>query len=345
MFNKQITIRNNTIAPGQAYIIAEMACAHDGDFDNAKALIDIAKTAGCDAVQFQLFDTDNNVVHSHKIYSLLKKIQFEKKQWEDLLAHARDIDITVFACAYDKPSLDLAIELEVDGIKFNSADLNYAEMLETVSKSGIPFTLGTGASTTEEIERALRIVREHGGKDVVLMHGVQSFPTQVENANISRIRSLVNTYDTLVGYADHTSGDNPFSINIDLLALGAGACVFEKHYTIDRNLKGTDYQASLNPEELKEYVSQMHAAVQALGDGDLDRPLTKEEIEYRTFQKKKIVAARAIKKDQVIKREDLQLLRTESTNGCDASILEKVVGKRASEDIANQAVINAEDIY
>ncbi len=345
MFNKQIKIRNRIITPGQAYIIAEMACAHDGSFENAKTLIDIAKKAGCDAVQFQIFDADDNVVQSHKIYSLLKKIQFEQKQWEDLLAYARDIDITVFACAYDKPSLDLAIELEVDGIKFNSADLNYAEMLETVSKSGIPFTLGTGASTTEEIERALRIVNEHGGKDVVLMHGVQSFPTHVENANISRIRSLVNTYDTLVGYADHTSGDNPFSINIDLLALGAGACVFEKHYTIDRNLKGTDYQASLNPEKLKEYVNQLHAGVRALGDGDLDRPLTKEEIEYRTFQKKKIVAARAIKKDQVIKREDLQLLRTESTNGCDASMLEKVVGKRANEDIANQAVINTEHIY
>ena len=166
----------STLVDNQSiYIIAEMACAHDGDYEKAKQLVDIACDAKVNAVQFQLFHAPENMVGHHSIYSLLEKIEFNRKQWADLVSYARTKNIDVFACAYDMPSLELSIELKVDGIKFNSADLNNFEMIECVAKSGIPFTLGTGASRMDEIGQAISVALNAGGDKLVLMHGRQSF--------------------------------------------------------------------------------------------------------------------------------------------------------------------------
>lgn len=335
---KSIQMGSTLVDDQSVYIIAEMACAHDGDYAKAKQLVDIACDAKVNAVQFQLFHAPENMVKHHSIYGLLEKIEFSREQWVALVNYARTKEIDVFACAYDMPSLKFSIELKVDGIKFNSADLNNFEMIECVAKSGIPFTLGTGASRMDEIGHAISTALKAGGDKFVLMHGMQSFPTALEIANLRKIKSISTTFNTLVGYADHTDGEDSFALDIDLLALGMGACVFEKHYTVDRSLKGTDYQAALNPDELADYVIKMKKASVALGS-TMIKPFNADEAKYRTFQKKQVVAAHELVRGAVLTRQDIALLRTEDTGGLDASYLNEVVGKKINCNLTNQQLI------
>lgn len=322
-----IQIGSSLVDNHSAYVIAEMACAHDGDFSKAKELVDVAVSSKADAVQLQFFHAPQNMVRHHRIYPLLEKIEFNREQWAELVQYGRTCGIDVFACAYDMPSLELAIELKVDGIKFNSADLNNFEMIKAVSASGIPFTLGTGASRMDEIGQAISVALTAGSNKFVLMHGMQSFPTAIQQANIRRIPALITAFDALVGYADHTDADDSFAGEIDLLALGIGACVFEKHYTLDRSQRGTDYQAALNPNELTAYVKRVRSAQSAMGS-PVFRKFNADEVKYRTFQKKRIVAAKDMEAGHILGREDIMLLRTEEEGGLDASALEVVIGKK-----------------
>ncbi|HUU73024.1 MAG TPA: N-acetylneuraminate synthase family protein [Burkholderiales bacterium] len=340
---RKVEVGNRTIADGSAFIIAEMACAHDGDIGKARELIAVAHNAQVDAVQLQIFHSPANVVDHHRLKSVLEKIEFSANQWEDLVAQCRKLALPVFACAYDFPSLELALKLGVDGVKFNSADLGNREMLELAAGSGVFFTLGTGASRLDEVGKALSVVLDHGGSRVVLMHGIQAFPTRIDKADIRRIGVLKQAFGALVGYADHTDGDDPFAGVVDLLALGAGACVLEKHFTLNRAEKGLDYQAALNPDQLATYVSGVRTGLRALGSGS-PLPFDEDDKRYRQFQKKRIVAARPMPSGTVISRADVALLRTDDGEGMDAASLDAVLGKQLCRSLNRHALVLAEDL-
>ncbi len=339
----RIDLGEREIAPEGVYVIAEMACAHNGDFGKAQALVEVAATAGVDAVQLQFFSPPANVVEHHRLRPVLENIEFDAGQWEKLVQSSRERALQVFVCAYDMPSLELALRLGVDGIKFNSADLGNSEMLIRCAESGTAFTLGTGGSRMEEIGFALSTVLAHGGDRVVLMHGLQSFPTRIDKASIRRIAQLRDCFGALVGYADHTDGDDPFCEVVDLLALGAGACVLEKHFTLERAAKGLDYQAALNPDQLRAYVQRARLATRALGTG-WPLPFDEDDLRYRQFQKKRIVATRDLAAGTVLGREHLALLRTEDGEGLDASALASVIGRTVAHAIGRNGLVRLEDL-
>lgn len=328
-----IRIKDKLIANNyQPYIIAEMACAHDGDYEKAIRLVDAAVNAKADAVQLQFFRSDETVTPHHEVFSVLKKIEFTKQQWSDIFNYARSKNIHVFVCTYDIPSVEWAVELKADGIKLNSADLSNPEVVIAVAKSGIPFTLGTGASTLDEIASGIRIAKENGAKDIILMHGVQNFPTKTEDLNILRIELLRDVFDLPVGYHDHIEGEDPFAQVVDLIAVGLGACVIEKHITLDRSEKGIDYQAALQPEEFKWFVERIRRAYIARGTKEI-RPFSESELRYRKFQKKSIVAAKQIKKGEVITREHVRFIRNTNPGIAPRYFDELVAGKTAARDI------------
>ncbi len=332
VLKNQIAIGDETIGKDRRpYIIAEIACAHDGDYDRAKALIDAATNAKADAVQLQFFDLDEVVTPHHEVFDLLKTITFSPDQWTELFVYARTKDIHVWVCTYDLPSVELAIKLGADGIKLNSSDLSNPEVVERVAQSGIPFTLGTGASTLEEINNGLQLAVAHGAKEIVLMHGVQNFPTRTEDLNISRITLLKDVFGVPVGYHDHTDGDDPFAQMVDLIAVGLGADIIEKHLTIDRSAKGTDYQAALEPDEYAEFVARLHRAHIAYGSKEL-RPFSTSDLKYRKFQKKSVVTAHPLKAGSVIARSDVKFIRN-TVPGLAPIDFRLVEGKKLKHDL------------
>ena len=337
-YNRNIIIGKKTIGDGfPPYIIAEMACAHNGSYDQAKELIRISKESGADACQLQFFIPESTVTPNHEVFQVLKNIEFSQKQWESLFNYGKDIGLEMFVCTYDIPSVLFAINLGVDGIKLNSSDLSNPDILKAVAKSGIPFTLGTGASSFEEISKGLIYASENGANNIVLMHGVQNFPTQNKDLNISRIELLKDVFKNIpVGYADHTNGDDEFGRVIDLIALGFGASVFEKHITLSRKDKGIDYQAALEPHELKDYVSKIRKGHEAIGSQGL-KPLTKSDLKYRKFQKKSIVANCDLKEGEIITRDKVEFLRNSEPGlaPIDFNLIEKKVLRFNKKKYAN----------
>ena len=332
-FKSSITINNKTIGNGnRPYIIAEMACAHNGDYQQAHDLIQASYEAGADACQLQFFVPEETVTPSHEVFSVLQDICLSDEQWTELFNYGKGLGIDMFVCTYDVPSVKLAVGLKADGIKLNSADLSNPDVLKAVAKSKIPFTLGTGASTFEEIARGLRYTYDNGAEEVILMHGVQNFPTQNKDLNIKRIALLKSVFDSYpVGYADHTDGDDEFGNVIDLLAVGLGANVLEKHITLSRKDKGIDYQAALEPEEFKKYVKDIHRGFEALGTTEI-KPFTESDLKYRKFQKKSIVAARDLKEGEVIDRKAVRFLRNE-VPGIAPIEFERIDGLKLSKPI------------
>ncbi len=343
IFSQQIDINDGTIGRGnRPYIIAEMACAHNGDVESARRLIDLAAEAGADAVQLQFFNTEHSVVPAHDVFKISQEIEFSAAQWRSLTEYARSLKIDVFACPYDTRSAELAIELGVDGIKLNSADLSNPDMLQTVAASAIPFTLGTGASTLNEISAALRIIHEHGGRNVVLMHGVQNFPTSIEDLNIARIELLKDVFNMPVGYHDHTDADDPFCEVVDLIAIGFGANIIEKHIVLDRSRKGLDYQAALEQDEFRSFVARIHKAWIAVGSKEI-RPFSASDIKYRTFQKKSVVAAADLEAGALLRRADILFIRNVE-NGVAPIDFPELEGKRLRRSVARYDNIRFEDV-
>ena len=342
-FNKKIRIGSKTIGNGyEPYIIAEMACAHNGNFEQVKALIDASKVAGADATQLQFFDINEVVTPVNELKEILDGIVFSPKEWTELFHYGKSKGIDVWVCTYDLPSVELAIKLKADGIKLNSADLSNPEVVEAVAASGIPFTLGTGASTLEEIQSGLSSAYLAGARDAILMHGVQNFPTKIEDLNISRIDLLKNTFDMPVGYHDHVDGEDSFGKVVDLIAIGLGANVLEKHIALDRSEKGLDYQAALEPNELKKYVERVKLAFKAYGS-KIPKPFTASDLKYRKFQKKSIVAKKKLKAGDILKREDVFFSRN-SEPGIAPIYFSEMENKKMNKDIEQYANILREDI-
>lgn len=327
------------------FLIAEMACAHDGDFGKACAIIDGIAGSGADAIQLQLFVPEECVSPARtETQKLLRKIAFTPAQWKDLHARAQRTGLAVFAFVYDEPSLALALELDFDGLKLNSSDLLYPEMVEGCARSGRVFTLGTGGSSFEEVARAVELAKAAGGRNAILMHGVQSFPTELGLARIRRVAQLSGAFGTLVGYADHTPAASSETHVVDLIALGLGASVLEKHVCLERATTEVDWQAALEPAEFKTWAGLMKRGAQGLGPAAL-APLTAADDKYRLFQKKVIVAARNIPAGAIVGRGDVMFVRDQEKPGLPpVDFSAKIAGRKAARAIAQFEVIGTGDV-
>lgn len=343
-FRKQITIGDKIISEDtRPYIIAEMACAHDGEMAKAKAIVDAAVEASADAIQFEILDPDDNIVPGADIYGLLQRLYFSPEQWRDLFDYTRQYDIAIFSYAYDFASLLVALELKSDAIKLNSSDLSNPDMIVKIAESGLPFTVGTGASTIDEIAWSLELALSHGGDKLILMHGVQNFPTDLKYAHIRRIQLLRTAFHCLVGYADHTEGGTYLSQVIDLAAVGMNAAIIEKHITLDRSEEGIDYEAALNPDEYKKFVETIHDASIALGPPRV-QTLNQSDLKYRQFQKKSIVASETIPEGTEISRGMVAFLRNSISPGLSPSKLSQLLGKKAQRKIEKFEQIQLVDV-
>jgi N,N'-diacetyllegionaminate synthase len=329
---KSLNIDGKSIGQtNRPYIIAEMACAHNGRKEEALKLIDLAVNGGADAIQLQIFTIEEMIVPTHEVYNLVKDIELSKSDWKEIFNHARTYNIDIIIFAYDIASLDFAIELSADAIKFNSSDLLNIEMLERVAKEKIPFLLHTGSSSVDEVNSAINYARQFDPGQMILMHGVQNFPTEVANANIARVKLLKDIFKLPSGYDDHTEGGSEYSKMIDLIAIGIGADVLEKHITLSRAEKGIDYVSALEEDEFADYVKRVHLSAKALGQ-DTPREFNESDFKYRKFQKKSIVAIRDLNVGEILLKEDFKFLRNE-TNGLQPIASIDLIGKEVIRKI------------
>ncbi len=305
----EICIGNKFIGEGHpTFFIAEVACAHEGNFDVALKMIDAAVEANADAVKFQIINREAYMVPSHPIYPIVEKVEFTPVQWRELRAYARQRGILFFADGYDVPSTCLAAEIKVDALKIHSSDLTNHEAIEEAAKTMLPLFLGVGSTTMDEISAAISLVRKYHN-NIVIMHGYQAFPTKLDGLNFNFLKTLKAAYSLPVGILDHTEGETFMSTVIPLLTPFVGAQVIEKHFVLDRSLKGIDYESSVNPDTLREIVDNLRKVEMTRGSGFPVVNFNKEEQKYRDLMKKAIVAVRDIQAGEILTREMIAFKR------------------------------------
>lgn len=272
-----VRIGDRLVGDGHSvYVIAEAGLNHGGDPDVATAMIAAASHAGADAIKFQTFNTDERFGDDEATKSLVRPAEFDRAQFAQLAEVARRHRIQFVSTAFDLPSVGLLVDLGVPAIKIASCDISNFDLLRRTASTGLPVLLSRGTADRGEIDTALAIVRA-GRAPHVLLHCVSSYPLKDQDANLGAIHSLRDTYDVPIGYSDHTAG-----MDVPLHAVYAGACVIEKHFTLDRDRRGIDWEISLNPRELADLVTRIRAAESVLGHGRIE-PMSCEgdEVQYR----------------------------------------------------------------
>jgi len=336
-------------AANGVFIIAEAGVNHNGSVKIAKKLVDAAVAAGADAVKFQTFNTELVVSRDtpkaeyqkkatdkdETQLEMLKGLELNADDFKQLANYARKKNIIFLSSPFDKKSVDLLDEIGVPSFKVASGEITNLPLLKYIAGKGRPVILSTGMSSLEEVEEAIKVIKDEGLKNIVLLHCVTSYPAKIEDVNLKTMQTMKSAFKLPVGFSDHTMG-----ITIPIAAVAQGACMIEKHFTLGRNLPGPDHKASLEPGELKELVKAIRDVEKALGDG-IKRP-TKGEERNKEIVRKSIIAKVDIPKGLKISKEMLDIKRPGT--GIEPKFLNKVMGKRTRRDTKKDTLIEFKDL-
>ena len=337
------------------YIIAEAGVNHNGEPENALRLVDIAAESGADAVKFQTFSADRLVINGVPTaqyqkertgetdqYNLLKKLELPLDFYPQLIEYCNQKRIEFLSTPFDEESAVFLIKLGMRKIKVPSGELTNIPFLKFLASQNLPMIVSTGMANLQEVSMAVdsieRTMNESDFKDknrLVLLHCTSNYPASLNSVNLNSIHVLENEFHVPCGYSDHTQG-----ILVPTLAVAAGACVIEKHFTLDRNLPGPDHKASIEPQELKEMVKQIRLTEQILGE--YKKEPTPSELQVRAIVRKSIATARMIKAGERITEKDLIFLRPGT--GIAPAKIKMVIGRRVSRDLAKNHILNENDI-
>ncbi len=335
-----IRLFDKLVGDGQpVFIIAEIGLNHNGSMDIARQLIEVAASAGCDAVKFQKRDVPTLAVKSFldapdlrfpafgSTYREVRQaVEFSTEQLKELRDFSRSKGIPFFVTPFELNSAREIDALEPEVIKSASHNLTFLPLLEELAKKGKPLLVSTGMSTIEELDMAVAVIRKHNCP-FALLHCVSAYPTPFSLVQLRLIDFLKARYGVPVGYSGHEEfGARSLPT---LAAVARGACIVERHITLDNQMTGFDHKISLNPADLKELVSQIRAIESMMGDGS--KRLLPEELVKREQQRVSLASGRAIRAGETLSPEMI-VYRGPGT-GFAAYELDRVVGKKAVVDI------------
>ena len=281
MGNKTIKVKEKVIGVGEpVYIIAEVGINHDGDMSKAIQLVQEAKNSGADAVKLQTYVTEKRVPKDHAVYDILKKCELTHAQQTELFDLGKELDITVFSTPFDDESVDFLVGLDTPIFKIASFDSVNTKLLNKVGSTGKPVIMSTGMTSLDELGAAWRALggNDDGtGCDLALMHCVSSYPLEDKGANLAIIQLLHEVHGGPVGYSDHTIG-----AEMPIYAIAAGACMIEKHFTLDITAEGPDHSMSADPSTLSKLVTKAKWIQEVIGQKEMRvREAEEGAISYR----------------------------------------------------------------
>ncbi|HKG45139.1 MAG TPA: N-acetylneuraminate synthase [Pyrinomonadaceae bacterium] len=343
-----IKVDNKLIGPGQpVFVIAEAGVNHNGDLSMARALIDVAVEAAADAVKFQTFQADRLVTpdapkaeyqlrttgNDESQFEMLRRLELSADAHRELQSYCRERGIIFLSTPFDEEAVDLLYELGVPAFKISSGDLTNSPLLEHAARKGKPIILSTGMSELSELIEAVSVLDSGGCENPVLLHCVSNYPAEPAEVNLRAMQTMRSAFDVPVGYSDHTEG-----IDLALAAVALGACVIEKHFTLDRTLPGPDHRASLEPAELRELIRSIRRVETALGSGR--KVPAASEVEIAKVARRSLVAARDIPLGSTLAR-DMVIMRRPGT-GLSPAALNSLLGLQAIRHIAAGELLEAD---
>jgi len=329
----EITIGNKKIGDKHpTYIIAEIGNNHNNDINTAKKLIDKAAEAGVDAVKFQTFKAEK--VYSKKApkfskdkikpYDLIKPLELPIGEHKKLYKYTIGKKLHFLSSPFDFESVDELDKMGVPAFKVASFEIVDLELLKHIAKKKKPVIISTGMANLQEIQEAISAVRSQRNDDIILLHCNSLYPTPAKIVNLEAIKTMSTAFKIPIGFSDHTIG-----LHIPLAAVVKGAKVIEKHFTLDRSMKGPDHSFAIEPDELKQLVKNIRDVEKATGNGI--KGVSKDEQEMYEKGRRSIIASQDISKGTKITREMLIIKRP--GYGIKPKYLDDVIGRVAKQDI------------
>lgn len=317
-------------------VIAEAGVNHNGDLNKALELIDVAAEAGADYVKFQTFKAEKIVnptaqkaayqknhmkEEEDTQFGMLKKLEMGEAWYPVLIERCHKKGIHFLSTGFDSDSIDFLNKLNIPFYKIPSGEITNKPYLEHVAKKGKDIILSTGMSTLEEVKAALEVIMNQGinKAQITVLHCNTEYPTPMEDVNLLAMNQMANELGVKVGYSDHTLG-----IEVPVAAVALGACVIEKHFTLNRNLSGPDHAASLEPDELKAMVKSIRNIEKAIGGSGVKEP-SKSEKDNIVIARKSLHVNHNVRKGHSLRHEDLISLRP--GDGISPMKIDEVIGK------------------
>jgi len=337
-------------------IIAEMAWAHDGSIQKAIDIMKAAKVAGADAIGIHITEMPDYMVTYYgsgegrvsagkehlEVYKYLVDINPSHDDWLQFAKAARECQIKLCVMPNDSVSLAFADKsLDADYLALTAASFVEPDFIEACAKTGRTTLFRLGGATLGEIESTLQLWRRSSGGEPILLHGFQNYPTKLEETNVRQLEILRDLFEVKVGLADHIDGSDPISQTIPILALACGATFIEKHVTWDRDEKGEDFEAALNPDDFRVFVNNVRAAEVALGQKEW-KPLTEAALRYRDVTRKRLVASRDLEQGAVLARSDVMFKRSDF--GANGEQLGMVLGRVLKDDLKKDDGISLDNL-
>ena len=294
-------------------VIAEIACGHNGSFNNFIKIIDELKKTNCKIIKSQIFITSERTSKNHSEWSIFKKLTLSPKQWFQIVKYAKKKGFFFFSDIFGTAGLDIAKKSGVDGYKIHTETLSDYSFVEKVLKTKKIILVGVGGSYRSEIFNFLNFFKKKKlTGNIVLMPGIQNFPTKLKSHSLYEIKDLIIKYkkrfDVSVGCADHISGNLLEAIEYPMLAMAAGAEIVEKHFTTDRKLKLEDYESALDFKKFNLFVNKINKYFELL---EPKNELTNDEIIYRNKFKKIPIFNKNLNKNYRIKTKDISYIKSD----------------------------------
>jgi len=334
-------------------IIAEAGVNHNGDIETAKKLIDVASDAGVDYVKFQTFKAERLVSPSaqkakYQIkndkngddsqLNMLKKLELSDADHKELISYCKSKNINFFSTAFDDEGISYLSSLNFDMFKIPSGELTNYPYLKAIAKTKLPVILSTGMANLDEIEKSINVLVSYGTKksEITVLHCNTEYPTPMIDVNLKAMLTIKEKLGVSIGYSDHTLG-----LEVPIAAVALGAKIIEKHFTLDRSLKGPDHKASLEPNELKEMVIAIRNIEMAIsGNGLKEASLSEKKNIY--IARKSIHLSKNLTSGSIINEQDIISLRP--GDGICTMNWENIIGKQVNKDLKKFTKLTLKDL-
>lgn len=333
----------------QPYIVAELSANHNGSLERALASIEAAQRCGADAIKLQTYTADSLTIdcfssdftiqgglwNGYRLYDLYKWAETPYEWHKAIFDHAKKLGITIFSTPFDETAVDLLESLNTPAYKIASFELVDLSLIRYVASKRKPIILSTGIASEDEIDDAITAVRDAGCKELLLLHCISGYPTPIDQANVRQIPVLARRFGVNIGLSDHTLGTTTA-----VTAVAMGACLIEKHFTLDRYQKGPDSEFSITPDELGKLCNETKAAWAALGNEGFARQ--KSEETSRVFRRS-IYFVKDLPAGHCIKADDLRCIRPGF--GLHPKYMKNIVGKHLKKCVTRGMATSGDCFY
>ncbi|MEH2269290.1 MAG: N-acetylneuraminate synthase family protein [Nostoc sp.] len=346
----QVKIANRLIGSTyEPFIIAEVGINHNGEIEKALQMIRVAKEAGADAIKFQTFKADELVGDPSQTYTyqsqnkqitesmleMFRRYELSRHEWFLIKENCDKEEIIFLSTPQNSSDLDLLLELGIAAIKVGSDDFVNLPLLKSYAVNGLPMIVSCGMADLAEVYQSLNTIGALDGYPTILLLCTSQYPTPPEDVNLLKLKTLSQTFPMIpLGFSDHTQGAIASS-----LAVAFGACLFEKHFTLDRNLPGPDHWFSEDPIDLKHWVTSIKKSYSMMGSA-IVRPTVAEE-DMKILARRSIVAFNDIAEGEILHTGNVGLRRPGS--GLPSSLLERVLGLKATKYIPKGNILKFGD--